>query len=432
MLKAYKYRIYPNEEQKTIFAKTFGCVRLVWNLMLNEKLERYQRISELKNSQSLSGDLRNAYSTLNAYNNKEKIPQVTPAKYKSEYPFLKEVDSSALANTQLNLEKAFKNYFKNPKHFRLPKFKKKKNKQAYTTNNVNNNIKIDFENELLYLPKIKDGIKIEIHRMFVGKIKSITIVKTTSGSYYASILVETENVKNKVKEPKNKTCGIDLGLKDFAIITNDTGIHKIEHPKYLRKAEKRLKRLQIALSRKQKGSKNFEKARKRLAIQYEYVSNARNDFLHKLSKAIIDDNQVIVVEDLNVTGMQKTDLAKPVSDSGFGTFVRYLEYKADWYGRQLIKVDRFYPSSKLCNVCRYKHNELKLSDRYWQCPICGTYHDRDINASINLYKVGLERPDFKPVEHALVDDRISKRYLKSHHAMKQEATPSIRWGSSPL
>jgi len=395
MLKAYKYRIYPNEEQKTIFAKTFGCVRLVWNLMLKEKLT--------------------------AYNNKEKIPRTTPAKYKSEYLFLKEVDSLALANTQLNLEKAFKNYFKNPKHFRLPKFKKKKNKQAYTTNNVNNNIKIDFENGLLYLPKIKNGIKIEIHRKFIGKIKSATIVKTTSGLYYASILVETENVKNKVKEPINKVCGIDLGLKDFAIITNGTGIYKIEHPKYLRKAEKRLKRLQKALSRKQEGSKNREKARRKLAKQHEYVSNARNDFLHKLSKAIIDDNQVIVVEDLNVKGMQKTDLAKPVSDSGFGTFVRYLEYKADWYGRQLIKVDRFYPSSKLCNVCGYKHNELKLSDRYWQCPICGAYHDRDINASINLYKIGMEQPEFKPVEHALVDDRIPLGYLKSHHVMKQEA-----------
>ena len=156
------------------------------------------------------------------------------------------------------------------------------------------------------------------------------------------------------------------------------------------------------------GSKNFEKARKRLAVQYEYVSNARNDFLHKLSKAIIDDNQVIVVEDLNVKGMQKTDLAKPVSDSGFGTFVRYLEYKADWYGRQLIKVDRFYPSSKLCNVCGYKHNELKLSDRYWSCPECGTYHNRDINASINLYKIGMEQPEFKPVECALVDDRTQQ------------------------
>jgi len=381
MLKAYRYRIYPNKRQEEFFAKTFGCVRLVWNLMLNEKLI--------------------------AYNNKEKIPRITPTKYKSEYPFLKEVDSYALCNVQLNLEKAFRNYFKNPKHFGLPKFKKKKNKQSYTTTNVRGIIKVDFEKGLVYLPKIRDGIKINLHRKFEGKIKSATITKTKSGKYYISILVETENVKNKVKEPKNRVCGIDLGLKDFAIITNDTGIYKIEHPKYLRKAEKRLKRLQRALSRKQKGSKNFEKARKRLAIQYEYVLNARNDFLHKLSKAIIDDNQVIVVEDLNVKGIQQNPyLSKSISDSGFGTFVRYLEYKADWYGRQLIKVDRFYPSSKLCSVCGYKYNELKLSDRYWQCPICGTYHDRDINASINLYKVGLERPDFKPVEHALVDDRI--------------------------
>jgi putative transposase len=239
--------------------------------------------------------------------------------------------------------------------------------------------------------------------------KSVTIVKTTSGSYYASILVETENVKNKVKEPINKVCGIDLGLKDFAIITNDTGIYKIEHPKYLRKAEKRLKRLQKALSRKQKGSKNFEKARKRLAIQHEYVSNARNDFLHKLSKAIIDDNQVIVVEDLNVKGMlRNVHFSKSISDSGFGKFLKYLEYKADWYRRTLIVADRFYPSSKLCNVCGYKHKQLKLSDRYWICPKCSTYHDRDINASINLYTVGLERPDFKPVEHALVDDRTQQ------------------------
>jgi len=384
MLKAYKYRIYPNEEQEELFTKTFGCVRFVYNKMLEEKIEFLK--------------------------NKQLIPTITPTKYKKEYPFLKEVDSLALMNAQRVSDTAFKNFFRNPQHYGFPKFKKKKGKQAYTTNNVNNNIKIDFENGLLYLPKIKNGIKIKLHRKFEGKIKSATIVKTTSGSYYASILVETENVKNKAKEPKNKTCGIDLGLKDFAIITNDTGIYKIEHPKYLRKAEKRLQRLQRlqkALSRKQKGSKNFEKARKNLARQYEYVSNARNDFLHKLSKAIIDDNQVIVVEDLNVKGIQQNPyLSKSISDSGFGTFLRYLEYKAQWYGRELIVVNRFYPSSKLCNVCGYKHNELKLSDRYWQCPICGTYYDRDVNASINLYKVGLERPDFKPVEHALVDDRI--------------------------
>ena len=389
-LKAYRYRIYPTEEQKEFFAKTFGCVRLIWNLMLNEKL--------------------------NAYEKKEKIPRNTPAKYKSEYPFLKEVDSLALMNAQRSLEIAFKNYSKNPKHFRLPKFKKKKDKQSYTTNNVNNNIKIDFESELLYLPKIKTGIKIKLHRKFAGRVVSVTISKTPSDNYYVSVLIELDNQdekKNKTKEPKNEVCGIDLGLKDFAVIKNDTGIYKIEHPKYLRKAEKRLKRLQKALSRKQKGSKNFEKARKRLAIQYEYVSNARNDFLHKLSKAIIDDNQVIVVEDLNVKGMfRNVHISKSISDSGFGTFVRYLEYKAKWYGRTLIIADRFYPSSKLCNVCGYKHKELKLSDRYWQCPICGTYHDRDVNASINLYTVGMEQPELTSVEHALVDDRISKEIPK--------------------
>jgi putative transposase len=307
MLKAYRYRIYPNKEQKVFFAKTFGCVRLVYNKMLFEKIE--------------------------VLKNKQPLLTITPAKYKEEYPFLKEVDSLALANAQRNLEKAFKNFFKNPQHYKFPKFKKKKDKQAYTTNNVNDNIKIDFEKGMLYLPKIKEGVKIEIHRKFVGKIKSATVSETPSGNYYVSILVELEDQndrKNKAKEPKNKICGIDLGLKEFATITDDSGTYKIEHPKYLLKAEKRLKRLQRELSRKQKGSNNFEKTRRKLAKQHEYVANLRNDFLHKLFKAIIDDNQVIVVEDLNVKGMQQNPyLSKLISDSGFGKFVSYLEYKAD-------------------------------------------------------------------------------------------------------
>jgi len=383
MLKAFKYRIYLNKEQKVIFAKTFGCVRFVYNKMLSEKIE--------------------------ALKNKQLLPTITPAKYKSQFPFLREVDSLALANAQQNLEKAFNNYFKNRQHYGFPKFKKKKDKQAYTTNNVNNNIKIDFEKGLLYLPKIKDGIKIKLHRKLEGKIKSATITKTQSGNYYVSVLVELEDVKNKTKLPKNKCCGIDLGLKEFATITDDNGTYKIEHPKYLRKGEKKLKRLQIVLSRKQEGSNNREKARKKLAKQHEYVANARNDFLHKLSKAIVDDNQVIVVEDLNAKGMMKNPyLSKSISDSGFGMFLRYLEYKARWYDKEFVVVNRFYPSSKLCNVCGYKHKQLKLSDRYWECPVCRTYHDRDINASINLYKIGMEQPEFTPVEHALVDDRTQQ------------------------
>jgi len=405
MLKAFKYRIYPNKEQKEFFAKTFGCVRFVWNLMLAEKLSAYEK--------------------------KEKIPRNTPAKYKSEYPFLKEVDSLALANVQIQLEKAFRDHFRNKKHFGIPKFKKKKDKQSYTTNNVNGIIKVDFEKNLLYLPKIKAGIKIKLHRAFDGQIKSATVRMTKDNKYYVSILVETENVKNKVKEPratvshfnsneqattlqssekclqytKSKVCGIDLGLEHFAIITNDFGTYKIEHPKYLRKAEKRLKRLQRVLSRKQKNSKNYLKTKLKLARLHTYISNARNDFLHKLSKTIIDENQVVVVEDLNVKGLQRSYIAKSVSDSSWSKFLDYLKYKAEWYERTFIKVDRFFPSSKLCHFCDYKKDDLSLSDRVWTCPICGTYHDRDINASLNLYKIGLERPEFKTVEHALVDDR---------------------------
>ena len=386
MLKAYKYRIYPTYTQKEFLAKNFGCSRLVWNLMLSEKL--------------------------NAYNNKEKIPQTTPAKYKQQYPFLKEVDSLALANTQLQLEKAFRDHFKNKSHFGLPKFKKRKDKQSYTTNNQNGTVRV--ENNYLYVPKLKSGIKIKLHRTFDGVIKSTTISKTPSGKYYVSILVETDNTTNNTAN-LSQACGIDLGLSSFAAVTNDLGTCKIEHPHYLKKAEERLIRLQKRLSKKQKDSKNKEKARLKLADYHQYISNVRNDFLHKLSKAIIDENQVIVVEDLNVKGMtQNRHLAKLISDSGWSTFVTYLEYKAKWYERKLVKVDRFYPSTKTCSNCGYINKDLALSDREWTCPVCGTHHDRDINASRNLYLVGLERPDVKPVEIGSVDESKVIALPKEH------------------
>ncbi|AZU97638.1 IS200/IS605 family transposase ISCsa5 [Thermus phage YS40_Isch] len=390
MLKAYKYRIYPNKKQQELFEKTFGSCRFVWNKMLEEKLKAFQET--------------------------KKVPRITPAKYKEEYPFLKEVDSLALANVQLQQEKAFKNYFKNKKHFKIPNFKKKKKyKQSYTTNNI----KVDFEGGYLYLPKVKGGIKAIFHRQFEGKIKSATIVKTTTGKYYVSILVDIQNPKNKSKEPTNFVAGIDLGLKNFAVITNDTEIKKVEHPKYLSKALKKIKRFQRKLSRQKIGSKNREKTRKRLAREYEYVNNARNDFLHKLSKTIIDENQVVVVEDLNVKSLSQTHLAKHVLDSAWSRFVQYLTYKAEWYDRKLLVADRFFPSSKTCSSCGYIHKDLQLKDRSWVCPSCGTTHDRDENAAKNLrnygikYLVGLERPEFTPVE------------IASKRSMKQEATTSI-------
>jgi putative transposase len=378
-LKAYKYRIYPNDAQTVFFNKTFGCCRFVWNKMLNEKLQAYKK--------------------------KERMQRITPTKYKDEFPFLKEVDSFALCNVQLQLEKAFKDHFRNRKQFKLPKFKKKKDKQSYTTNNVHNSIRVDFEKGLLYLPKLREGVKIELHRRFDGKIKSVTVSRTDDGKYYASILVETENPRNKVVEPKSKACGVDLGLEHFVTVTNDFGSYKVEHPKYLLKAEKQLRRLQRSFSRKQKGSKNSEKARLRLAKQHAYIANARNDFLHKLSKAIIDENQVVVVEDIGVNGLLKSRLARSIADSGWSKFLSYLKYKADWYGRTFIQVDRFFPSSKLCHRCGYRNEDLALHDRTWCCPACGETHDRDVNASINLYYVGLGRSEVTPVEQALVDDR---------------------------
>jgi len=342
---------------------------------------------------------------LQAYKKKERISQDTPAKYKDEFPFLKEVDCFALCNVQLQLEKAFRDHFRNRKQFKLPKFKKKRDKQSYTTNNTHNSIRVDFAKGLLYLPKIRDGISIELHRTFDGKIKSVTVSRTNDGKYYASILVETGNPRNKVVEPKSKACGIDLGLGHFAAVTNDFGSYKVEHPKYLRRGEERLKRLQKSFSKKQKGSKNSEKARLRLARQHAYISNARNDFLHKLSKAIIDENQVVVVEDINVKGLLQSRLAKSISDSGWAKFLTYLKYKAEWYGRTFIQVDRFFPSSKLCHHCGYKNDDLALHDRMWCCPACSETHDRDVNASINLYHVGLGRPEVTLVERALVDDR---------------------------
>jgi putative transposase len=380
MLKGYRYRIYPNKEQEEFFTKTFGCCRFVWNKMLEEKLS--------------------------AYRNKEPIPRVTPAKYKKEFPFLKEVDSLALAYVQLRLEKAFKNYFKNPKHFGLPQFKRKKNKQFYTTYNNNSSIKVDFEKGQLYLPKIKKGIKIELHRTFEGRIKSATISNTKDGRYYISILVETEEPRNNITEPNSKACGIDLGLEHFVTFINDFGTYKVEHPKHLIRKEKKLKKPQRDLSRKQKGSKNHEKVRRKLAKLHARISNARNDFLHKLSKAIIDENQVIVVEDINVKGLMRSNFAKSISDSSWSKFLNYLRYKAEWYGRTLVQVDRFFPSSKLCHCCGHKKEDLALHERTWVCSVCGETHDRDVNASRNLYFVGLERPEVRPVEHALVDDRI--------------------------
>jgi putative transposase len=355
--KAYKYRIYPNTEQKVFFAKCFGCVRFFYNKSLSDMNEIYKSTGKFKN--------------------------ITPTSYKEDYSFLKEVDSLALSNAQLNRNTAFKAFFSHRSGF--PKFKSKRNNQSYTTNMVYENIKLSDSGRYISLPKCP-RIRIKKHRDFIGTIKSITISKTTDEKYYISLLVEEET---KPMEPTGKMIGLDLGIKDLIVDSNG---HKYKNHKYLTKSENKLAKEQRKLSKMVKGSSNRNKQRIKVARLHKHIQNQRNDYLHKLSKKIIDENQIICIEDLKVKDMMNdSKLARNIFDVSWSRFVSMLIYKADWYGRKVIKVPSTYPSSQLCSKCGYKNSLTKdLAIRKWTCPKCGSVHDRDINAAKNILSKGIE------------------------------------------
>lgn len=367
MEKAYKFRLYPNTEQKELLSKTFGCARFVYNYYLDRRIKTYQQNKTTMNYNACSADL---------------------TKLKQEKPWLKEVDKFALQNALKDLDRAFQNFFreikKGNKNQGFPKFKSKHHyKQSYRTTFTNNNIKV--EKNRIKLPKL-GWVDMIQHRDIQGRIVNCTITKTCSDEYYVSICC-TDVVIDKYESTEN-SIGIDLGLKEF-ITTSDGEV--IENPKYLLKLEKKLKREQRKLSKKQKGSKNIEKQRIRLNKVHKKIRNQRIDFLQKLSTRLIRENQIICLEDLNVKGMVKNhNLAKRISDVSWSEFVRMLEYKALWHDKIIQKIDRFYPSSQLCSVCGYKNEDIKdLSIRRWICPQCNTKHNRDVNAAKNILNEGL-------------------------------------------
>lgn len=357
MLRVVKLRLYPNTQQQHSLEQSFGNCRWLWNYCLNLMNKTY-----IDTGKGLSG-----------YEVKKLIPEL-----KKEHQWLSLAYSACLQQACLNLGVAFNNFFE--RRAKYPRFKSKHGKQSIQ---YPQNVKV-FDKHLK-IPKIGE-VKAVIHRPIEGKIKTVTISKNCCNQYFASILFE--DGKDKPESNKEgKTVGVDVGLTHFAITSNGS---KFENPRFLIKHEKNLKRKQQQLSRKQKGSNNRNKARKKVARVHRKITNSREDFLHKLSRSIVDENQVIVTEKLNVKGMMKNHcLAKAIGQVGWGMFMTMLKYKAEQDGKTYVEVDRFFSSSKTCHVCLNQVGSLSLDIRQWTCEHCDTIHDRDVNAAINLREEGL-------------------------------------------
>lgn len=357
MLKSYKYKLNPTEDQKVLLNKHFGSIRFIYNHFLNERKREYETNKQ----------------TLNYYDNAKSL---TKLKKQEEYSWLNEVNSQSLQVSLKNLDDAYNGFFK--KRTKFPKFKSKHTKNSF---NVPQAVKL--EDGKLRIRKFKEPIDIILHRTFSGIIKQCTISKTPTNEYFVSILVETEHTKL----PKTgKNIGIDLGLKDF-LITSDG--YKYKNNRYTKTYQTKLKKTQQHLSRKKKGSNRYQKQKLKVARIHKKIANSRLDNLHKVSTELITKYDTIILEDLNVKGMVKNHkLAKHISDASWSKFITLLTYKAEWNDKQIVKIDRFFPSSKTCNCCGYINQNLKLDMREWTCPSCHTKLDRDLNASKNILKEG--------------------------------------------
>lgn len=387
--KTYRFRICPDKEQEVLLNKHFGCSRFVYNYFLNERKEQYQ-----KNKKS-----DNYYA---------QAKTLTDLKKQEDTIWLKEVNSQTLQFALRSLDTAYVNFFRGNAQF--PKFKSRKHKNTFTVPQFGK-----LEDGKIILPKFKGGIKVKLHREVKGEIGKMCITKTPTGKYYVSIFTE-QRIEDLPKT--NKQVGIDLGLKDF-VITSDN--KKFKNNRYTKKYAKQLKKAQQHLSRKQKGSNGFEKQKLKVAKIHEKIASCRLDALHKVSHQLVNENDLIVCEDLNVKGMIKNHkLSKHIADASWGNFVTLLQYKCDWYGKELVKVNRFYPSSKTCGDCGWINQELKLSDREWTCNSCGVVHDRDINASVNILKEGL-----KIHRQGLSITKVERKSDVSNnaHSAKPEAQP---------
>ena len=370
MYKSYRFRMYPTTSQIELIHKTFGCTRLVYNYYLEKKKEAnlscFDMIKDLK-------------------------------KLQAEHPYLKEVDSCSLRCSLFNLDDAFKRYYK--KQGSYPKFKSKYNsRRCYRTNCISSSykdktyqsIEVNLKKDIIKLPKLKD-VKIRGYRdleYLPGRIINATIEQASTGKYYVSVIVEENDIYTKLMP--RKIIGIDLGIKDI-IITSDN--EKIGNPRLIEKYEKRIKRCQRELSRRIKRSNNYYKTKRRLAVLYQKLKNARKYLIHQITKKLVIENDIIVTENLNIKGMiEEKKISKHLTNVSLGEICRVLEYKAKIYGKKYIQIDSYYPSSQICSKCGYKNEEVKkLSVRSWICPECGSYHDRDYNASYNILFEGLKK-----------------------------------------